>query len=221
MNLFCYHKFKIEDLDEIVRNEYNDLINRISQNWQTLPQETQKKISNQIIFDQHKASNNSFSKEDLKKWRSSIKHQLETPFRLNVQQLFKIHEEALSEGPSVLRNHEMNMVIQFAKALDIPRLLPDIFEAVQREENPVIAAALLGHDLLTVHPFTEGNGRSIRLFVSYFLISKNCPPLALETNIDFLVASSLDGPMQNPNQLMLLTIEALQKAISYSPSYQK
>ena len=53
---------------------------------------------------------------------------------------------------------------------DIPRLLEELVEYVNTtEDHPLIAAAVLHYQLVTIHPFEDGNGRTARLLSGYLM----------------------------------------------------
>jgi Fic family protein len=57
---------------------------------------------------------------------------------------------------------------------EIPYLLEDFFEwlndAASREAHPVIRAGITHYVLVAIHPFVEGNGRTVRAFSSLILM---------------------------------------------------
>jgi len=62
-------------------------------------------------------------------------------------------------------------------AIEVPYLLEDFFEwlndAAARENHPVIRAGIAHYILVSIHPFVEGNGRTIRAFASLVLMREN------------------------------------------------
>lgn len=62
-------------------------------------------------------------------------------------------------------------------AIEVPYLLEDFFEwlndAAAREDHPVIRAGIAHYILVSIHPFVEGNGRTIRAFASLVLMREN------------------------------------------------
>ena len=54
--------------------------------------------------------------------------------------------------------------------LDIPDLLDELVEYVNNTDDyPLIVAAVVHYQLVTIHPFEDGNGRSARLLSGYIL----------------------------------------------------
>lgn len=54
--------------------------------------------------------------------------------------------------------------------IDIPDLLDELVEYVNTtDDHPLIIAAVVHYQLVTIHPFEDGNGRTARLMSSYIL----------------------------------------------------
>lgn len=53
---------------------------------------------------------------------------------------------------------------------DIPDLIDELVEYVNTtDDHPLIVAAVIHYQLVTIHPFEDGNGRTARLLSGYFL----------------------------------------------------
>ena len=53
---------------------------------------------------------------------------------------------------------------------DIPELLDELVEYVNKtDDHPLIIAAVVHYQLVTIHPFEDGNGRTARLMSGYIL----------------------------------------------------
>lgn len=54
--------------------------------------------------------------------------------------------------------------------IDIPMLLEELVEYVNKtDDHPLIVAAIVHYQLVTIHPFEDGNGRTARLISGYIL----------------------------------------------------
>jgi Fic family protein len=54
--------------------------------------------------------------------------------------------------------------------IDIPELLDELVEYVNHtDDHPLIVAAVVHYQLVTIHPFEDGNGRTARLLSGYIL----------------------------------------------------
>ena len=52
---------------------------------------------------------------------------------------------------------------------DIPELLDELVEYVNTTDDPLIVAAVVHYQLVTIHPFEDGNGRTARLLSGYIM----------------------------------------------------
>ena len=56
------------------------------------------------------------------------------------------------------------------EAKDIPELIDELVEYVNTtDDHPLIVAAIVHYQLVTIHPFEDGNGRTARLLSGYIL----------------------------------------------------
>jgi Fic family protein len=70
-------------------------------------------------------------------------------------------------------------------SFDIPKLMEDLITWIKRNEkkiHPVELAALSHHKLVHIHPFTDGNGRTARLFMNLILMQKGYPMVIILKN---------------------------------------
>ncbi|MCR5184640.1 MAG: Fic family protein [Bacilli bacterium] len=53
---------------------------------------------------------------------------------------------------------------------EVPGLLNELFNYInESDDHPLIKAAIIHYQLVTIHPFEDGNGRTARIMSSYFL----------------------------------------------------
>ena len=62
---------------------------------------------------------------------------------------------------------------------DVPRLMKELIAWYKQNKNshPVELAALLSMKFVSIHPFTDGNGRVCRLLMNYILKKNNYPEI--------------------------------------------
>jgi len=101
--------------------------------------------------------------------------------------LLDIHKEAVSkivapEKIGTLRKTQViireetsgQIVLQPPPAIEVPYLLEDFFEWLNSDEakevHPVLRAGIAHYILVSIHPFVEGNGRTIRAFANLILM---------------------------------------------------
>ena len=73
--------------------------------------------------------------------------------------------------------------VEFPMAAELDTLLHEFFEWYRKAKdslNPVILAALVHLKFVTIHPFSDGNGRISRLMMNFVLHSKGYPLLNIE-----------------------------------------
>lgn len=61
---------------------------------------------------------------------------------------------------------------------DVPKLMRELFEWVNRENetNAIISSGIFHHQIVTIHPFTDGNGRIARAASLWLLYQKQYDP---------------------------------------------
>jgi len=71
------------------------------------------------------------------------------------------------------------------EAYEVPNLMRDLLNWIKKNEkkkHPVELAALVHHKLVNIHPFTDGNGRTARLFMNLMLMQKGYPMVVILKN---------------------------------------
>ncbi len=83
---------------------------------------------------------------------------------------------------------------------DIPALLDELVEYVNTtDDHPLIIAAVVHYQLVTIHPFEDGNGRTARLMSGYILdlygygLSKGVQTDDLEGSLSYLNTNEKAG----------------------------
>ena len=64
---------------------------------------------------------------------------------------------------------------------EVPEAIQDLLSEIQNisSKNALVAAAYFHASFENIHPFADGNGRTGRLLLNYFLITHNHPPLVI------------------------------------------
>ncbi|OGM57278.1 hypothetical protein A2955_04320 [Candidatus Woesebacteria bacterium RIFCSPLOWO2_01_FULL_37_19] len=105
----------------------------------------------------------------------------------DIQSLLDIHRETVKkivpeEKIGILRKSQVvikeestgNIVLEPPPSIEVPYLLEDFFEWLNSGEasevHPVMKAGIAHYILVTIHPFVEGNGRTIRAFANLVLL---------------------------------------------------
>lgn len=70
-------------------------------------------------------------------------------------------------------------------ALKVPALLEELIRFVNMNEmglSPVVLASVFHHRFVWIHPFFDGNGRTVRLVMNLLLMRKGYPPAIILSN---------------------------------------
>lgn len=96
----------------------------------------------------------------------------------------------------------------FPNSLKVPDLMSEIFgwlknSKLENVEDILETAILIHLKIVKIHPFTDGNGRTARLFMNTILMQNNLPPIDIlpENRAEYL-ESLENSTAQNPNQFM-------------------
>jgi Fic family protein len=83
----------------------------------------------------------------------------------------------LREQPVYIRG-SLHVPPNYAK---VPKLIDEMIDraAGAANEHPVVTASRLHFDLLTVHPFVDGNGRTARLLQNLYMIREGFVPILI------------------------------------------
>lgn len=97
--------------------------------------------------------------------------------------------------------------------LKVPELLGKFFDWLQRTDEDSIDVAIRAHyELVSIHPFSDGNGRTARLLMNLILIQAGFPPAIIRKEdrkvyINSIEKGQLHGDLSDYNAHMYLAIE--------------
>jgi Fic family protein len=101
-------------------------------------------------------------------------------------QLFRlISPEAHARHPNKFRH----TLVQIGSTIcpeptQIPSLISELFSAINRISHPVIRAIYFHHELIRIHPFSDGNGRTTRIAKNWMLMYDLYPPIFIKDEIE-------------------------------------
>ncbi len=106
---------------------------------------------------------------------------LDVQFNSEIQlfQLFRqISPESHARHPNKYRQNDVQIGRYICpEAVSVPALVSTLFHQIQSIENPIIRAIYFHHELIRIHPFADGNGRTTRMAKNWMLMYKLCPPI--------------------------------------------
>lgn len=102
-------------------------------------------------------------------------------FKSEIQlfQLFRlVSPESHSKHPNKYRQTDVQIGSYYCpESHMVPNLMTELFYQMERIENPIIRAIYFHHELIRIHPFSDGNGRTTRMAKNWILMYKLCPPI--------------------------------------------
>lgn len=111
---------------------------------------------------------------------------LDVQFKSEVQlfQLFRlISPESHARHPNKYRHSDVQIGRYMGPEPErIPGLVSELFHQMKRIENPLIRAIYFHHELIRIHPFADGNGRTTRMAKNWILMYKLCPPIFISNS---------------------------------------
>ncbi len=154
---------------------------------------------------------------------------------LNLEILLDIHRATVekiisAEKVGVLRSTQViikeegtdKIVLKPPPFVEVPYLLEDYFSWLNSEGameiHPVIRAAISHYVLVAIHPFVEGNGRTVRAFTQLLLMKENFDIkrfFSLEENFDSDLAAYYDALFQVDKESQNIATRDLTPWIEY------
>lgn len=135
---------------------------------------------------QMEAQNEDEAKEYLKNLRIALDFIVEEikahrNFGTEVQ-LFQLYRLVSPETHLLNPNKYRQSLVQIGSYVcpdqnEVPMLVSDLFYRMQSISNPIIKAIYFHHELIRIHPFTDGNGRVTRVAKNWMLMYELYPPI--------------------------------------------
>lgn len=109
---------------------------------------------------------------------------LETP-----ADLFMLFRKIAPQEAARYPNHFRQTMVQFGQCFgadprELPGLVEMLFDALKEIKHPVVRAIYLHHELVRIHPFTDGNGRLSRMAKNWLLMFNLYPPMFINDLTD-------------------------------------
>lgn len=115
-----------------------------------------------------------------------IKNQIGFKTELQLFQLFRsISPESHSRHPNRYRNKSVQIGSYICPDQHIiPALVSQLFYNLNKISNPIIKAIYFHHELIRIHPFIDGNGRTTRIAKNWILMYDLYPPIFIRDNTE-------------------------------------
>lgn len=151
--------------------------------------------------------------------------------KVNEKNLLKIHEIVMSKIEKEFAGRYRNGMVRIMGAnfsppnhLKIDAFMLDFFGFIQK--NPMHLSVLematvLHHRFVWIHPFFDGNGRSVRLLMNLYLMQQGYPPAIILKNDRKKYYDALNQANQGEyEKLLLLVLQAVERSLDmYLMSY--
>jgi Fic family protein len=115
--------------------------------------------------------------EELAKKKSAIDH-------VTIQEIHEIVTRGILEDAGRYRTRNVRITGAVKAPPDwskIVKLMDELIEKVaESKAHPIETASFLHHRFVEIHPFSDGNGRVVRLLTNLYLISRDYPPVVLK-----------------------------------------
>ena len=97
-------------------------------------------------------------------------------------QLFQLYRLVSPETHLLHPNKYRQSLVQIGSYVcpdhkEVPILVSELFYQMQLIPNPIIRAIYFHHELIRIHPFTDGNGRVTRIAKNWMLMYELYPPI--------------------------------------------
>jgi len=104
-------------------------------------------------------------------------------------QLFQIFRLISPESHILHPNKYRSSLVQIGGYLcpnpeELNSLVSQLFYNLESISHPLIKAIYLHHELIRIHPFIDGNGRTVRIAKNWILMYNLYPPIFIKDNVE-------------------------------------
>jgi Fic family protein len=120
---------------------------------------------------------------DLNKTLKTVIKEIESQINFNSElQLFQLFRAISPESHAKHPNKYRNSLVQIGAYIcpnpsEIRALVSQLFYNISQIDSPIIQAIYLHHELIRIHPFIDGNGRTTRIAKNWILMYHLYPPV--------------------------------------------
>lgn len=146
-------------------------------------------------------------------------------YNLKEKDILRIHGIVLSKIEKEFRGRYRNGAVRIVganfmppNALKVNALMTNIINWVNENPenlNPVVLATYFHHHFVHIHPFFDGNGRTVRLVMNLLLMKEGFPPAIILKNDRKKYYEALNQANKGSfYKLMLLVAQALERTLN-------
>ncbi|MFN4235086.1 MAG: Fic family protein [Bacteroidia bacterium] len=143
---------------------------------------------------------------------------------INERSVLKIHEIVMTKIQRDFAGIYRNGMVRIGGAnfvppnpLKVQALMDDFFDFINSNPlqlNDIEMAAILHHRFVWIHPFFDGNGRTVRLLMNLYLMQKGFPPAIILANDRKKYYDALNKANSgNFEKLMLMICQAIERSL--------
>lgn len=104
-------------------------------------------------------------------------------------QLFQLFRLISPESHAVHPNKYRNSLVKVGRYLApepimVPNLVSELFYNINQIDNTIIKALYFHHELIRIHPFNDGNGRTIRMAKNWMLMYELYSPIFISGRVE-------------------------------------
>lgn len=144
---------------------------------------------------------------------------------LKEKDILKIHEIVLSKIEQEFGGRYRNGAVRIVganfippNALKVDDLMTELINWVNENPeniNPIVLASYFHHQFVHIHPFFDGNGRTVRLIMNLLLMKEGFPPAIILKNDRKKYYEALNQANKgNFHKLLLLVAQALERTLN-------
>ncbi|WP_197022137.1 Fic family protein [Sediminibacter sp. Hel_I_10] len=119
----------------------------------------------------------------LRKTSEFISHEVKNSVDFTSEiQLFQLFRLISPDSHSSHPNRYRHQIVQIGKYLCplpemVPGLVKELFYRISEIKDPIIRAIYFHHEMIRIHPFSDGNGRTIRMAKNWMLMYQLYPSI--------------------------------------------
>lgn len=144
-------------------------------------------------------------------------------YKFSERDLLEIHQFILQKIDDENAGKYRNVPVRIAgsrvilpKPMKVPDLMKQYFEWLKKpSKNEIIQACEAHYRLVSIHPFTDGNGRTARLVMNLLLLTHGYPPIIVRKEDRHLYLTSLESAQlgESSDKYYQLMLEGLSKSL--------